>query len=163
MIAKHLSPAVFAAAVCLSPFAAEAQTPEAGAAPFEAGISIRANVDLVYQPAFGNAVTLTQTSFATGAMGENATSEYVFEILNQAALAGLNQALAHGAMSGRVTVVATGCHVGVAGNTLKAAAPMGIFVNTTEMERGDDGNVHYRTRVRFIPDTATAPPEDVQN
>jgi uncharacterized membrane protein (UPF0136 family) len=125
--------------------------------PMESGVSLRINVDLVYKTAFGSDLQLVQNSFAAGAMGHNATSDYVFDLLNKAALAGLNSALQQGAKSGRVTVVASGCHVGVAGNLLQTVAPAGIFVNTTDMELGADGVAHFRTRVKFIPDSETAP------
>jgi hypothetical protein len=150
--------AFLAPLVSFAPLAAMAQeaAPGQGQA-VQSGISIRANIDLVFQPAFRDKVTLMQKSFAAGAMGPNATSEYVFGVLNEAALAGLNEALAQGARTGRITVVATGCHVGVSPGGLDAATPAGIFINTTDMEVGDDGIAHFRTRVKFIPDYAVAP------
>lgn len=148
-----------ASLLSLVPLGAYAQ--EAGGAPsspgMQTGISIRANVDLVYLPSLGDEVKLSQTSFSAGAMGDIATPANVFDILNRAALAGLTEALAQGARAGRITVVASGCEVGVAGDALKAAAPIGIFVNTTDMEMGRDGKPVFTTRVRFIPDTETAP------
>jgi hypothetical protein len=150
--------AFLAPLVSFAPLAAMAQeaAPGQGQA-VQSGITIRANIDLVFQPAFRDKVTLMQKSFAAGAMGLNATSEYVFGVLNEAALAGLNEALARGARTGRITVVATGCHVGVSPGGLDAATPAGIFINTTDMEVGDDGVAHFRTRVKFIPDYAVAP------
>lgn len=123
----------------------------------QTGISIRANVDVVFQPAFREDTKLMQSSFAAGAMGPNATTEYIFSLLNHAALEGLNQALAQGAKTGRVTVVATGCELGVSGTGTTAAQQVGIFINTTDMEVGNDGQVHFRTRVKFIPNEAVAP------
>lgn len=154
-----------ASAVWFAPLAfappASAQAPESPglmpqAIPLENGISLRINVDLVFQPAFGSEIKLLQNSFAAGATGPSATSDYVFELLNRTALSGLNEALAQGAKSGRVTVVASGCQVGVAGSSVQAVAPMGVFINTTHMDVVD-GVAKFRTRVNFIPDTAIAP------
>jgi len=126
------------------------------------GIAIRAQVDVVFQPGLSDSVSVLQNQFATGAMGVNATTEYIFEILNKAALDGLQEALYRGARSGRVTVVATGCEVGMAGAELRSYAPVGVFINTTDMLVGDDGKAHFRTNVKFIPDpapqTTSAPP-----
>ena len=107
---------VLASALALAPAAfAQEAAPDLShqAAPAASGISIRANVDVVFQPAFREDTKLMQSSFTAGAMGPNATTEYIFSLLNKAALQGLNQALAQGAKTGRVTVVATGCEVGV--------------------------------------------------
>lgn len=150
----------FACSLALAPaaFAQEAAPDVPQQTPLsQTGISIRANVDVVFQPAFREDTRLMQSSFAAGAMGPNATQEYIFGLLNQAALQGLNQALAQGAKAGRVTVVATGCEVGVSGNGATAAQQVGIFINTTDMEVGEDGIAHFRTRVKFIPDDAVAP------
>jgi hypothetical protein len=151
--ALSLAPAAFAqeAAPDLSP----QEAPQG--VPGQSGITLRASVDVVFQPAFREDTKLMQSSFTAGAMGPNATTEYIFNILNQAALQGLNQALAQGAKTGRVTVVATGCEVGVLGTGATAAAQVGIFINTTDMEVGDDGIAHFRTRVKFIPNDAVAP------
>jgi hypothetical protein len=152
--------ALLASALLLAPvaFAPVAFAQEAApAAPAQGGISIRANVDVVFQPAFREDTRLMQSSFTAGAMGPNATTEYIFNILSKAALQGLNQALAQGAKTGRVTVVATGCEVGVLGTGATAAAQVGIFINTTDMEVGEDGIAHFHTRVKFIPNEAIAP------
>ena len=157
--ALFLAPAAFAqeAAPDLSPQETPQSLPDQESLPGQSGITIRASVDVVFQPAFREDTRLMQSSFTAGAMGPNATTEYIFDILSRAALDGLNQALAQGAKTGRVTVVATGCEVGVSGNGLQAAAQVGIFINTTDMEVGDDGVAHFRTRVKFIPDEAVAP------
>jgi hypothetical protein len=151
--------AFLAPLVSFAPLAATAQEApgETQGQAVQSGISIRANIDLVFQPAFHDKVTLMQKSFAAGAMGANATSEYVFGVLNEAALAGLNEALAQGAKTGRITVVATGCHVGVSPGGLDAATPVGIFINTTDMEVSEDGIAHFRTRAKFIPDMPSPP------
>jgi hypothetical protein len=124
------------------------------------GVTIQVQIDVVFQPALGERVSVLQNQFTTGAMGVNATTEYIFEILNQAALGGLQEALMRGAQSGRVTVVATGCEVGLAGHVLRSYAPVGVFINTTDMRVGADGKARFHTRVKFIPDGAAqiAPP-----
>lgn len=142
-------------AVCAAPPGASAQQsfePLPEAEVLENGISIQAHVNVTYQPAYTGGVTMRQNSFAAGAMGQNATSEYVFEILNQAALAELNQALAQGAISGRVTVVAIGCEIGVSGSAIRDWSPVGVFINTTDMDVGENGVANFHTRIQFIPD-----------
>lgn len=146
-----------ASAVCLAPLRASAQEfaePGSGAEPLEHGISITAQVDLVFQQASGEPMRMLQNNFSAGAMGANATSEYVFDLLNGAAMAGLNEALAQGARSGRVTVVATSCQVGMSGKAIRAVNPVGVFINTTEMNVDDNGKASFRTRIKFIPDIA---------
>jgi hypothetical protein len=165
MTSHHLGPRVIARVALLAPalllapaaFAQEAEpaAPQQ-AVPAQSGISIRANVDVVFQPAFREDTKLMQSSFTAGAMGPNATEEYIFGLLSNAAMQGLNQALAQGAKTGRVTVVATGCEIGVSGAGIQAAQ-VGIFINTTDMEVGDDGIARFRTRVKFIPNDAVAP------
>lgn len=151
------STALAATAFCLAPLSAAAQEfNEQGSAPemVESGISINAQVDLVFQQASGEPMRMLQNSFSAGAVGANATSEYVFDLLNGAAMSGLNEALAQGARSGRVTVVATSCHVGMDGKAIRTVVPLGVFINTTEMNVGEDGNAQFRTRIKFIPDIA---------
>ncbi len=147
--------ALIVSAACAAPLGASAQEPFAPLPEIEVlenGISIQAHVNVTFQPAYSGGVTMMQNSFAAGAMGQNATSEYVFEILNQAALVGLNQALAQGATSGRVTVVAVGCEIGVAGSAIRDWSPMGVFINTTDMDVGENGVANFYTRIQFIPD-----------
>jgi hypothetical protein len=119
------------------------------------GVAIRAQIDVVFQPGLSDQVAVMQNQFATGAVGVNATTEYIFEVLNQAALNGLQEALMRGARSGRATVVATGCEVGLDGRQLRTYAPVGVFINTTDMLVGDDGMARFRTSVQFIPDAST--------
>lgn len=161
-------------AACLALQPASAQTPFAQTAPpqtwnepgyngfamddTQSGVTIRAQIDVVFQPGFSDGVAVLQNQFTTGAMGVNATTEYIFEILNQAALNGLQEALVRGARSGRVTVVATGCEVGMEGRQLRSYAPVGVFINTTDMLVGADGKARFHTNVKFIPDGAAAPP-----
>ena len=164
MSTKRASSSAFALvafALCLRSPVAEAQEsfsfpPEA--TPIESGISIRAQVDLMFQPAVGSSITVLQNSFETA--GANASSDYIFQVLDQAAMAGLSQALAQGAKSGRVTVVATSCQIGLSDNMIRAWAPIGVFINTTDMSVGDDGKADFHTRIKFIPDVSMeqAPP-----
>ena len=160
MMGPRMAGLAVASAVWFAPLAFAQASDAPGLAPqaipLENGISLRINVDLVFQPAFGTELKLMQNSFAAGATGPNATSDYVFELLNRTALSGLNEALAQGAKSGRVRVVASGCQVGVAGSSLQAVAQMGVFINTTHMDV-ENGVAKFRKRVNFIPDTAIAP------
>ncbi|HVY90968.1 MAG TPA: hypothetical protein VG942_19020 [Hyphomonadaceae bacterium] len=155
-------PAMVAAAMaCIATPQAIAQAlltpPGPSIGEIEKGISISAQVDLVFQPP-GGSVKMLQNNFRTGAAEENATPNFVFEVLNQAALAGLDQALQQGAQSGRVCVVATSYHVGLGSDGIKAAAPIGVFINTTDMEVVD-GKANFHTHIQFIPDgSGSSPP-----
>jgi hypothetical protein len=152
------STAIAASAFCLAPGAAAQEFKEQipGAEMLESGISIQAQVDLVFQQASGEPMRMMQNNFSAGVVGGNATSEYVFDLLNGAAMAGLNQALAQGARTGRVTVVATSCQIGMDGKAIRTVVPLGVFINTTEMDVGEDGKASFRTRIKFIPDIAPA-------
>src|SRR5690242_20331710 len=114
---------VLAVATGLSPLGAHAQAPASSADDVQNGISISAQVDLVFQPP-GGSVKMLQNNFRTGAAEENATADFVFEVLNQAAMAGLGQALQQGAQAGRVCVVATSYQVGLANDGIRQAAPI---------------------------------------
>lgn len=127
--------------------------------PAESGISLRAQVDVMFQPDGGEKVVLMQNAFQTGASGQNLTSEYIFEVLNRAAMAGLDEALAKGARSGRVNVVAVCYQFGVDGDSFHSLAPMGVFINTTDMDVLPDGKAAFRTNVKFIPPAGVATPE----
>lgn len=128
-------------------------------APAENGISVRAQIDVMFQPDGGGPVVLMQNAFQTGASGQNLTSEYIFELLNNAALAGLDEALAKGAKSGRVNVVAVCYQFGVDGDRFHSLAPLGVFINTTDMDVTPDGKAAFRTNVKFIPPAGVASPE----
>lgn len=117
----------------------------------ENGISMRAQIDVVFQPVDGGPVVLMQNGFTTGAAGQNLSSEYIFEILDRAALAGLDEALAKGARSGRVNVVAVCYQFGVTGDSVHSLAPLGVFINTTDMDVTPDGTPAFHTNVKFIP------------
>lgn len=127
-------------------------------APAENGISVRAQIDVMFQPDGGGPVVLMQNAFETGAAGQNLTSEYIFEILNRAALAGLDEALAKGAKSGRVNVVAVCYQFAVDGDNFHSLPPMGVFINTTDMDVLPDGKAAFRTNVKFIPPAGVAAP-----
>lgn len=127
-------------------------------APAENGISVRAQVDVMFQPDNGGQVVLMINAFQTGASGQNLTSEYIFDILNRAALEGLDEALAKGAKSGRVNVVAVCYAFGVDGDSLHSLAPMGVFINTTDMDVLPDGKAAFRTNFKFIPPAGVAAP-----
>lgn len=124
----------------------------------ENGISVRAQVDVMFQKEDGGPTVLVQDSFITGASGQNLSSEYIFEILNRAALAGLDGALMQGATSGRVNVVAVCYQFGVEGDSFHSLAPLGVFINTTDMDVLPDGKAAFRTNVKFIPPTVAAAP-----
>ena len=127
-------------------------------APAENGISVRAQVDVMFQPDNGGQVVLMTNAFQTGASGQNLTSEYIFDILNRAALEGLDEALAKGAKSGRVNVVAVCYAFGVDGDALHSLSPMGVFINTTDMDVLPDGKAAFRTNFKFIPPAGVAAP-----
>lgn len=121
----------------------------------ENGISLRAQVDVMFQPEEGGPVVLMQNAFATGAAGQNLSSEYIFDILNRAALAGLDEALAKGARSGRANVVAVCYQFGVDGDSMHSLAPMGVFINTTDMDVLPDGKAAFHTNIKFVPAVAS--------
>lgn len=124
------------------------ETPQASVA---SAISLRAQVDVIYTPPGASEPVLVQRAFETRATALNLSSEYVFEILNTAALAGVEQALAGGAQAGRVSVVAV-CYLhGAPDGASPTLAPMGVFINTTDLNVLPDGNAALRTRVKVIP------------
>lgn len=126
--------------------------------PAENGISVRAQVDVTFRPEGGGQVVLMTNAFQTGASGQNLSSEYIFDILNRAALEGLDEALAKGAKTGRVNVVAVCYAFGVEGDSLHSLAPMGVFINTTDMDVLPDGKAAFRTNFKFIPPAGVAAP-----
>ena len=124
----------------------------------ENGISVRAQVDVMFQTDAGEQVVLMTNAFQAGASGQNLSSEYIFEILNRAALEGLDEALQKGAKTGRVNVVAVCYAFGVEGDSFHSLAPMGVFINTTDMDVLPDGKAAFRTNVKFIPPAGVAAP-----
>lgn len=151
-------------------FALQAAFPAAGAQEYELippaesgapdtlasgrGISMRAQVDVLYTPPGASAPILVQKAFETRATAINLNSQYVFDILNDAVLAGVDQALAGGAQTGRISVVAVCYTYDVAGVGDQALSPMGVFINTTDLDVLPNGHAALKTNVRVIPPLA---------
>lgn len=117
----------------------------------ESGITVRAQIDVMYTPLGGGAPVLVQKAIETRSGAINQSSQFVFDVLNSAALAGVNQALANGAITGRVSVVAVCYSYGVGDTGAPLVAPMGVFINTTDLSLLPDGNAALRTNVKVIP------------
>ena len=115
------------------------------------GISVHATIDVLYVPPGAMAPILVQKTFETRATAVNMSSQYVFDVLNEAALAGVDQALAGGAQTGRISVVAVCYTFGVDGQGVQLLAPMGVFINTTDLSVMPEGVAALRTNVRVIP------------
>lgn len=115
------------------------------------GISVHATIDVLYVPPGATTPILVQKTFETRATAVNMTSQYVFDVLNEAALAGVDQALAGGAQTGRISVVAVCYTYGVDGQGVQLLAPMGVFINTTDLSVQPEGVASLRTNVRVIP------------
>jgi hypothetical protein len=118
------------------------------------GITVRAQVDVLFTPPGASAPILVQKAFETRASAINLSSQYVFDILNDAALAGVDQALAGGAQTGRFSVVAVCYSYGMDNNGSSLVAPMGVFINTTDMAVTADGHAALKTNVKVIPPIA---------
>ncbi len=116
------------------------------------GISVHATIDVLYVPPGASSPILIQKTFETRAASVNMSSQYVFDVLNEAVLAGVDQALAGGAQTSRVSVVAVCYSFGVDGEGgAQLLAPMGVFINNTDMTLTADGNAALRTNVKVIP------------
>ena len=119
--------------------------------PAGRGISMRAQIDVLYTPPGATAPILVQKAIETRSSALNLNSQYVFDVLNNAVLAGVDQALAGGAQTGRISVVAV-CYTydaGAVGD--QALAPMGVFINTTDLDVLPNGQAALRTNVKVIP------------
>lgn len=114
------------------------------------GVAVRARIDVLYFPPGGREPILVQRAFETSA-ATNQSSQYVFDILNNAALDGVTQALAGGAQSGRVSVTAICYAYGVDNNGSQSVAPMGLFINTTDMKVLSDGGTALHTDIKVLP------------
>ena len=125
--------------------------PPAESKAAERGISVRAQIDVLYTPLGGGAPVLVQKAIETRTSAVNLSSQYVFEILNNVALAGVDQALAGGAVTGRVSVVAVCYAYGVTETGAPSLAPMGVFINTTDLSLLPNGNAALRTNLKVIP------------
>lgn len=115
------------------------------------GISVHARVDVLFTPPGTDTPILLQRSFETGAASVNISSQYVFDVLNEAVLAGVDEALAGGAQTGRISVVAVCYSFGVDGEGVQSLAPMGVFINTTDLNVMPEGVASLRTNVKVIP------------
>lgn len=126
----------------------DAAAPEIGP---QLGISVHATIDVLYVPPGATTPILIQKTFETRASAVNMSSQYVFDVLNEAALSGVDQALAGGAQTGRISVVAVCYSYGVDGQGVQLLAPMGVFINTTDLSVQPEGVASLRTNVRVIP------------
>lgn len=117
----------------------------------ELGISVHAQIDVLYVPPGATAPVLVHRTFETRASAVNLSSQYVFEVLNEAALSGVDQALAGGAQTGRISVVAVCYSYGLDGREIQSLAPMGVFINTTDLNVLPEGVASLRTSVKYIP------------
>ncbi len=118
------------------------------------GITYTGQVNVIFQTE-GGPIGALQTSFQNSATDENATQDHVMGAMNQAALAGLNEAVARGAHTGHADVIAMVYQAGIAGGA-GLLRPLGVFINTTDMEVGSDGKAAFHTRVQFMPDESNA-------
>ena len=157
-LAAGLASGVVLAATAPLASAQEAPGAQWGEAAPGGGISVRAQIDVMYQPPDGGPAVLMQNAFQTGAEGQNLSSDYVFEILNRAVLAGVDQALAKGAKEGRISVVAMCYAYGLSDQGVHSLIPMGVFINTTDMDVVD-GRAALHTNVKYVPpvDRQTGP------
>ena len=119
----------------------------------ETGISMRAQIDVLYTPEGSSQPILVQRAFETSAVAYNLSSEYVFEVLNDAALAGVDQALAGGAQTGRISGVAVCYMYETQDGRTSTLAPMGVYMNTTDLNVLPDGKAALHTRYRIVPPT----------
>ena|GEM_PF-1681798 len=119
--------------------------------PAGRGISMRAQIDVLYTPPGATAPILVQKAIETRSAAVNLNSQYVFDVLNNAVLAGVDQALAGGAQTGRISVVAVCYTYDVGGIGDQALAPMGVFINTTDLDVLPNGQAALRTNVKVIP------------
>lgn len=120
-------------------------TPQAGQ-----GVSVRARIDVLFFPPGGSEPILVQRAFTTSA-ATNQSSQYVFEVLNNAALEGVNQALAGGATAGRISVVAMCYAYGPDNNGAPSLLPMGLFINTTDLNVLPDGKASVHSNIQIVP------------
>lgn len=119
--------------------------------PAGRGISMRAQIDVLYTPPGATEPILVQKAIETRSSAINLNSQYVFDMLNNAVLAGVDQALAGGAQTGRISVVAVCYTYDAAGVGYSALAPMGVFINTTDLDVLPNGQAALRTNVKVIP------------
>ncbi len=114
------------------------------------GVAVRARIDVLYYPPGGKEPVLVQRAFETSA-ATTQSSQYVFDVLNNAALDGVTQALAGGALSGRVSVTAVCYAYGVDDTGSQSVLPMGLFINTTDLKVMPDGGTALHTDIKVMP------------
>ena len=125
--------------------------PQSPGAPSETGISLRATIDVMFTPPGASEPVLVQKAFETRAAAINLSSQYVFDVLNEAALAGVEQVIAGGGQAGRVSIVAV-CYMHAAPDSgAPVLTPMGVYINTTDLNVLPDGNAAVRTRYKIVP------------
>ncbi|MEQ1779787.1 MAG: hypothetical protein ABMA14_00385 [Hyphomonadaceae bacterium] len=120
------------------------------APPTGQGVAVRARIDVLYYPPGGKEPVLVQRAFETSA-ATTQSSQYIFDVLNNAALDGVTQALAGGAQSGRVSVTAICYAYGVDDSGSQSVLPMGLFINTTDMKVMPDGGTALHTDIKVMP------------
>lgn len=114
------------------------------------GVTVRARIDVLYFPPGGSEPILVQRAFETSA-ATNQSSQYVFDVLNNAALDGVTQALAGGALTGRISVTAMCYAVGVDPSGAPSVSPIGLFINTTDLKVMPDGGTALHTDIKMMP------------
>ncbi len=120
------------------------------APPTGQGVAVRARIDVLYYPPGGKEPVLVQRAFETSA-ATTQSSQYVFDVLNNAALDGVTQALAGGALSGRVSVTAVCYAYGVDDSGSQSVLPMGLFINTTDLKVMPDGGTALHSDFKVLP------------
>lgn len=125
-------------------------TPQSGTPQTGQGIAVRARIDVLFFPPGGTEPILVQRSFETST-STNQSSQFVFDVLNNAALEGVNQALAGGATAGRISVVAMCYSYGPDNNGAQAMSPMGLFINTTDLNVLPDGKTAVHSNIQVVP------------
>ena len=123
------------------------------APPMGQGVTVRARIDVLYYPPGGKEPVLVQRAFETSA-ATSQSSQYVFDVLNNAALDGVTQALAGGALSGRVSVTAVCYAYGVDDTGSQSVLPMGLFINTTDLKVMPDGGTALHSDFKMLPPNA---------
>lgn len=140
---------------------AHAQSAPAGPMPvelsqggpgIESAISVSAQVSLVWRQETG--IKAAVTNYSDSGTGEAATAEHIFEVMQKAAITALGEAAAAGARTGHVDVVATVYRFDTASGAISNWAPVGVFIDTTDMAVGDDGKANFHTHGQFIPDAS---------
>lgn len=125
-------------------------TPQTDTPRIGQGIAVRARIDVLYFPPGGSEPILVQRAFTTSA-ATNQSSQFVFDVLNNAALEGVNHALAGGATAGRISVVAMCYAYGPDSNGSQAMEPMGLFINTTDLNVTPDGKAAVHSNIQVMP------------